>query len=360
MHSAAFDLQSKDRMSVKERMPALVAGESIDRVPFVPSASGFAARIYGIDRGTLYRDPDIAFAAGQHLMKTFPWMNARPLYGWADRGSWEFGGRILWPDNNRYAAPCSVSLITEPADVDRLPDPDPATAGMIPLVDRFNILSRQRGFPASLPGGTPTTLSAGIVGRSRFLKWLIRYPEAVHKLQRKVTDFIIRTAERTLKKHGPENCSLFCGVPMESNQLISPATFVEFAKPYIHEILSFYKTAGVRSMVLHLCGEHTRNLEHFLELPLSARTVFSIGDEMDLIKTSKAIGDSFILAGNISTRLLHGGSFEAVLAETRTCLRRGMTHKGGFILMPACELPPDTPMGNIHAVARALFEEGYY
>ena len=172
-------------------------------------------------------------------------MNGRPTYGWADRGSWEFGGKVIWPDNNRFIAPCSEPLLREPHQVDMLSEPDPETAGMNPFVDRFNTLSRRQGFPASLPGGTPTTLSAGIVGRANFLKWLVRYPETVHKLQQKVTRFIIRTAEMTIKKHGARNCSVFCGVPMESNQLISEKMFVTYAKPYIREIFAFYRSQGV-------------------------------------------------------------------------------------------------------------------
>jgi uroporphyrinogen decarboxylase len=37
-----------------------------------------------------------------------------------------------------------------------------------------------------------------------------------------------------------------------------------------------------------------------------------------------------------------------------------MKHTGGYILMPSCELPPDTPLENIEAVAQALYEYGYY
>ncbi len=355
-----IDFGSRDYLSPKDRMQSLLLGDPIDRVPFVPFASGLSARFYSIDRGMFYRNPEIAFAAGRHLMNAFPWMNVRPSYGWADRGAWEFGGKIIWPDDNRYAAPGSKAIITEPDEVDRLPDPDLDSAGMLPLVDRFNAISRRHGFPASLPGGTPTTFSAGIVGRCRFLEWLIRYPTAVHRLQRKVTDFLIRAADRTIRTYGPENCSLFCGVPMESNQLISPAAFAEFAWPYMREIFSFYKAAGIRAVVLHLCGDHTGNLGQLLELTLPDRTIFSIGNEMDLTKTSRAIGEAFILGGNIDTRLLHSGSFDAVVAAAKTCLQQGKAHPGGFILMPSCELPPDMPLASIQAVATALFEEGYY
>ncbi|MEN6440035.1 MAG: uroporphyrinogen decarboxylase family protein [Syntrophobacter sp.] len=355
-----IDFAARDSMSVKERSEALINGAPLDRVPFDPCACGVAARVYGIDRGKFYRNPEEAFAAGIQFMKAYPWMNTCPAYGWADKGAWEFGGKIFWPDGDRFIAPFSEPLITKPSDVGSLPDPDPESAGMIPLVDRFNDLSRRHGFAACLPGGTPTTFSAAIVGKVNLLKWLIRYPEAVHRLQRKVTDFMLRVAEKTIAKFGALNCSMECATPMESNQLISPRMFVEFAKPYIREILGYYLSKGVRRATVHLCGDHTANLKHWVDIPLPPRTVFFIGQEMDLEKTGQLMGKGHILAGNLDTGTLQNGNSRQVFDEARRCLTIGKRHPGGFILMPGCELPPGIPLENIEAVAQALYEHGYY
>ena len=354
------DFAKKDTMTLKKRIDSLILGKPLDRVPFNPCSLGFSARVYGIDRGEFYRNPEKAFAAWMHLLKLYPWMNASPVYGWADRGTWEFGGKIHWPDNNRYIAPATEPLFTDPSDLDSLQDPATETAGMNPLLDQFNALSRQQGFPAILPGGTPTTLSSAIVGRENFLRWLIRYPEAVHALQRRVSNFIIRSARITIRKYGAENCGIECATPMESNQLVSERMFAEFAKPYIREILGFYVSKGVRSATVHLCGNHTANLVHWSDIPLPPRTVFFIGHEMDLEKTGQIIGQDHILAGNINTGILQTGDFRQVFEETRRCLSIGKHHPGGFILMPACELPPDMPLRNVEAIAEALYEYGYY
>ncbi len=164
----------------------------------------------------------------------------------------------------------------------------------------------------------------------------------------------------TISKHGARNCSVFCSVPMESNQLISPKMFAVFAKPYIREIFEYYNSAGITAVVVHLCGDHTANLAHWADIPLPPRTVFSIGHEMDLEKTSAAIGKAHILGGNVNTQLLHQGSRQAVTTEVERCLTAGMKHPGGFVLMPACELPPDTPLENFQTMACTLYERGYY
>jgi uroporphyrinogen decarboxylase len=356
-----IDLSARDTMTPQQRMMNLITGKPLDRAPFIPFASGFAARIFNVDRGKFYREPEIAFAAGINLVQTYPWMNSRPSYGWADRGAWEFGGSVLWPDNNRFPSPMTKApVITQPDAVDTLIDPEPATAGMIPRLSRFNEISRASGFPASLPGGTPTTSAAGIVGRSNFLRWLIRYPDAVFKLQRKVTDFLLRCARETIGTYGGENCGLFCALPVEANELISDRTFETFCKPYVEELTDYYVSNGVKSMTVHLCGDHTLNLKHWKDIPIPPRTIFSIGHEMDLEKTGQSIGSDHILAGNISNSILLMGTPDEVETEVHRCLEAGMRHPGGFILMPSCELPPDTPLENIDAVGRAILEAGYY
>ena len=354
------DFASRDTLDRKGRLSALVAGRPLDRVPFIPCALGLSARFFGIDRGRFYREPEAAFAAGLHLADRYPWMNTRPTYGWADRGAWEFGGQIVWPDNDHYIAPLSKQLISTPEQVEALPAPDTARAGMNPLVERFNVLSRRHGLAASLPGASPTTLSAAIAGRSDFLAWLIRFPHAVHRLQRKATDFILATAHGVISRYGAENCSAYCGFPMESNQLISRHMFAEFAKPYILEILDYYRRCGVGAITIHLCGDHGPNMVHWEDMPLPPRTVFSIGSEMDLKETGTRIGPDHILAGNLKSAVLQFGSPEEVYADTCRCLGAGKNHPGGFILMPSCEIPPDTPEKNIEAIALALFEHGYY
>lgn len=354
-------LLAKDRMTKKERMEALIRRKPIDRVPFYPFATGLNAKLLGVDRGTFYRNPELAFKAGLKLIELFPWMDARPSYGWADRGAWEFGGNIVWPNGNTYAAPHSgAPLITDPDEIDFLPDPDPKSAGMNALVDRFNEISRMHGFPASVPGGTPTNYTAGILGRTNFYRWLILYPEAIHRLQRKATDFVIGSVAFTIEKYGAQNCRFQLSLPLESNDLMSPQFFETFSKPYILEVVEFCVSKKLKNMTVHLCGDHTLNLPHILEIGFPERTVFSIGSRMDLEETGKLLGEEYILAGNIDTALLAQGSFEEVYAETKRCLSAGMKHRGGFILMPACELPPETPLENIKAVEQAICDHGFY
>jgi uroporphyrinogen decarboxylase len=354
-------LTQKDRMTPAERMKGLIRRESIDRVPFDPRARGLAARLFGVDRGVFYRDPQVAFDAGMHMMQLYPWMNAGAAYGWIEIGAWEFGGEVVWPDNNRYAAPgCGKPVVKKPEDVDALPDPDPLTAGMNPLLHRFNEIKFAHGQMVALPAGTPTNHSFGICGASTFLRWVIKYPEAVHKLQRRVTDFILRTSKYIVDTYGADRCTVFPGFPNESTQLLSPEMFEKFCLPYIRELFHSFKEWGVTSMGVHLCGNHTGNLHYWKDVELTPRSIFFVGNEMDLEQSAESIGPDHVIAGNISNTILQRGTPEEVYEDVVRCLKAGMKHPGGFVLMPACEITAGVPLENLDAIADALYDHGFY
>jgi uroporphyrinogen decarboxylase len=81
---------------------------------------------------------------------------------------------------------------------------------------------------------------------------------------------------------------------------------------------------------------------------------------MDLDETGAFLGENYVLAGNLDSSILQMGIPEQVREEVRRCLQSGMKHTGGFMLMPACEIPPDAPRETVNVIAEALFEYGYY
>ncbi|MDR1648903.1 MAG: hypothetical protein LBR71_01470 [Synergistaceae bacterium] len=354
-------LQQKDRMAPSERMKGLLAKTPIDRVPFDPRARGLAARLHGVDRGVFYRNPQVAFDAGLRLLELYPWMNTGPTYGWVDIGTWEFGGDVVWPDGDRYAAPGVGSpVVKTPDDVDKLPVPDPLTAGMNGLLHQFNEIRVGHGMSAVLPAATPTNHSIGACGAGNFLRWMLKYPGAIHKLQRKVTDFILATSKYVIDTYGAGKCTVFPGLPNESNQLLSPGMFEEFCLPYIKELIGYFRDRGVVSMGVHLCGDHTGNLCFWKDVPLTPRSIFFIGNEMDIEKSAEVIGPDHIIAGNISNAILQRGTPKDVYDDAVRCLKAGMKHPGGFLLMPACEIAANLPLENLDAIADALYDHGFY
>lgn len=350
-----------DRMTAKERIKSLIIGKPIDRVPLIPFFLGYLAINNGMSLYDFFTSPDLAFRAGVATMEKYPWANIRPVYDWADHGAWEFGGKIGWPKGNETMTPFTPEpLITKPEEIDHLPEPDPLKTNWFRQLDCFNEICIQNGFSAQLPSGSILSPLGSILGNTNLLKWIIKYPDAVHRLAEKVIRYNIKLAGLTLEKYGARNCSVTTQVPLESNNLLSSEAFEEFCLPYITKLHSLYLEKGVLATMIHLCGDHKRNLKYWKKVPLPKRTIFSIGDNMDLKETGDFLGERFILAGNISTTTLQFGTREEVKEEVKRCLSQAMGRSGGFILMPACEWPPMGPLENLEAVREALMEYGFY
>lgn len=350
-----------DLMNSKERIKALILKEPIDRVPFMPFFVSYLAVDNDVSLKDFFSNPVLAFDAGESTMNRHPWANIRPVYGWGDHGAWEFGGKIAWPKDNMSMTPYTPEpLISSPEGVDSLTVPDPRETEWYRLRSEFNEICSRNGQSVQLPSGSILTQLASILEIKNLMKWIIKYPDALHRLAKKVLSFTLTMAEITIEKYGARDCTVMTDLATESNDLISPRVFEEFCLPYIKALHGFYYESGVRSMMIHLCGNHAGNLKYWKEIPIPERAIFSIGDSMNLEETGEILGSRYILAGNISTTTLQWGEPEDVKREVRRCLKQAMRRDGGFILMPACEWPPLAPRNNLDAVRDALIEDGFY
>jgi uroporphyrinogen decarboxylase len=143
--------------------------------------------------------------------------------------------------------------------------------------------------------------------------------------------------------------------------VVSPKVFERFSVPYVSEFHANLLAKGVKKWIVHLCGDHTRNLPHWGEsIPLAPRTIFTVGHEMDIEHTAAFFGAEHIIGGNVATTTLQLGTAAEVFALCREVIGRMKYHPGGFILMPACALPPKTPPENVQAMMAAAKEFGRY
>ena len=267
--------------------------------------------------------------------------------------AWEFGGEIRWPREYEDMAPGTLRHpVTKPADVDRLPDPDPLTAGSLPLLRQFNGELLKLGLEPKIRAGSVTSVVAGMIGVERLMKWYVKEPGAVKTAYEKATRFLIRTAEETVAEFGP-GCSASISAPWDSNDLISPAIFEKFAIPHMERVLRALVDLGVTSVKAHLCGNHHGNLSAWTRLPWPEGTSVSIGNEMDIAATAEAFGHRFRICGNVSTTVLAIGRYDDVYRAAWKCMEQGRELPGGFALMPACEMPTLAPPLNVQALVDA-------
>jgi uroporphyrinogen decarboxylase len=148
--------------------------------------------------------------------------------------------------------------------------------------------------------------------------------------------------------------------PTESNYLISPRQFEEFALPYLKELHQGALAMGVTAIYCHICGEHNKNLSLWAQIPMGNPGMLSFGHEVEIATAARYFPDQ-IIAGNVDPQLIARGSPAEVYELCRAAIEAGKRHcQSGFVLMPGCEIPPTTPPYNVYVMGKAAEELGWY
>lgn len=136
-----------------------------------------------------------------------------------------------------------------------------------------------------------------------------------------------------------ENVSILNTYQLDSHDVMAPSLFEKMSLPYIIELHEKALAMGVRAWIIHLCGNHTKNLHLWKEyVPLAPRTVFTVGYEMDMEETARVLGPDYIIGGNIRNQLIQFGTANEVYEEAGRIITKMKHTPGGFMLMPDCEL----------------------
>ncbi|MBC7121267.1 MAG: uroporphyrinogen decarboxylase family protein [Candidatus Methanosuratus sp.] len=354
----------QDRMSSTERMGAVLMGQKPDRVPVNPFILGFAAKICNLPLGDLYTDPKKCFRT-QLLCAEMYGYDATPMYAYASYGAWEFGGEIGMPYEEGQSAPYVIKHPVEtPEDVDKLEVPDPKTAGSIPVSMGVGKLCYEHGMPVVFQSGEVLSPAAMIAEPSRLLSWMIRKPEVVHKLNKKIAEYFVAVAEYFTSTFGADKCMSFAGGPVESNKLINANQFAEFVYPYMKEIHSKVLGMGVPIILEHPCSDQNKNLPYYQklreELGWKGKYIWVFGPETPLERQIEIFGKHDVLMGNVDPPSFQFKDFDEIVALCKDNIERGIKNPSGYILGVGCELPPLAPPINVYAIMKAAREYGSY
>jgi uroporphyrinogen decarboxylase len=349
-----------ETMTSGERMGALMKGERPDRVPVIPFLSGHAAVVCGQPLARINDDAEESFRC-QLLCKELYGHDGDPLYGYASAGGWEFGGDIEMPVKKYSGAPVVTRTpIQNEDDVHALKVPeDVSKAGALPIALAFSRKQAEYGVAVSLQVGAPLTWAGAVIGEERMMNWLIKKPELVHIVLDKVSEFVIRVGQYYVKEFGAERLMAFHGAPTETNRLISPKQFEVFSLPYLQRVNQACIDMGIGTFFIHICGEQNKNLKFWQQVPMTKQTVISVGREIDLDTAMEAFPEQ-IIAGNVDPTIIQEGRAEEVFEQSRECIEKAKYHKGGYILMAGCDVPPHAPPVNAFQLVKAAREYGRY
>jgi uroporphyrinogen decarboxylase len=350
----------RDRMTSTERINTLLIGRRPDRVPFFSFALGFCARNAGYPVQTIYRDPKKSFQAQVRTKEQYDY-DSEPFYGYASYGGWEFGGEIEFPEGEYEQAPSHGRFAVETEqDVARLTLPDVRKAGMLPMAMDFSRIQDKHGISPSVVVGGPFTIAGNICSVDRLCRWLIKKPELVHRMLRLATDHILGIIKYWIDIFGGGRVNVQVWEPLTTNQIISPKQFEEFVLPFQSELHEKILDMPVRYLLCHICGEQNLNLPYWSKIPMGRSGIISIGNEVDITTAIEYFGESCIIAGNIEPTILQTGASEDVYDLCRQAIEKGKHAPRGYILMPGCEMPVNTPSDNLYSMKKAVEDFGSY
>jgi len=346
-------------MTSQERIEALYKGQSVDRVPFIHRGYSFCAKNVGYPIADIYETPEKSFEAQVWTAEMYG-SDGTPWYTFVSYGAWEFGGEIKWP-SNRYESGPSVARrpVESEEDLWSLELPDAKTAGCVPNMMEFAKLQEKHGVQIAVICGSPFTHAANLCGAESFMMWMMMNPETAHRALRLMTDHILEVVQYFVDTFGKGRVLARSAAPTESNAMISPKQFEEFALPYLSELHEKVLAMGVKGIYCHICGEQNKNLPLWAQVPMGDRAMLSFGHEVDLVTAAQYFPDH-IIAGNVNPQVIAKGSPQEVYKLTREALEKGKKCPGGYVLMGGCSIPHIAPPYNIYTMKKACDEFGWY
>jgi uroporphyrinogen decarboxylase len=195
----------------------------------------------------------------------------------------------------------------------------------------------------------PMTLAGLMLGTEKFMKLLIKDKPAVHAML-EVTAQMVTCYWNLFLDAGAEYISQ--AEPTASGDMISKKQFAEFALPYLQKTNTAIGGKPFAKMV-HICGDITK----FLELiPETGAEAVSLDYKVSLATAREVLGGKIAFFGHMDpVGVMQQGTARQVREKCLDCCREAQAEKGGYLMMPGCDIPPTVPLANLEAMVDAAY-----
>lgn len=258
------------------------------------------------------------------------------------------GAKITF-DKVGAAATVKEPLISNAEDLDKIKtdglEKDP---GFQNLLETTRILSEKAGndLLIGVSQWGPFSLSGLIMGLDKFIINTIRDKAGTNQLLEFSSQMVVKYLE-LFAEAGVELVNM--SEPTASGDMISPRMFKDLAMPHLKTANDALKNK-VSAKMLHICGDTTKILDM---IPETGTDLFSFDYKVDLAEARDKLGGKVAFAGNVDpVSVIFDGRSADVTAASEKCINiAGSTP--GYVLMPGCDIAPDTKTENIKAMVAA-------
>lgn len=337
-------------LTPRERFGLLVIDEPQDRVPVYPLVTVHACRVAGITVREYVTD-GVALARAQ--------LAAQERYGhdfisvFTEVGvvAEALGARFEFPEDDLPYL--DRPLWRDPAEADDrvvVPESD----GRLPVyLDAVRYAWEARGdrLPVLAFIPAPFTTAQQLVDTETLLLGLIAEAGPVQRLLDCAARSVVALCRSVIRAGGlPVLVD-----PLASASVISPAHYREFALPATRAVIEYLHRWDL-DIVLHICGETEPILGAMAE---TGADLLSL-DRVDLGRAIAAVGDRCRIVGNYGTTDIWLGHPADIESGVAAMVTTGRTCPAGFVAATGCEVPLETPAGNVEAFIRAARDSGLH
>jgi len=190
----------------------------------------------------------------------------------------------------------------------------------------------------------PLTLAGQMIGIEKLMRLIVKDKSGVTLLLDFAEKVICKYID-LFKKSGAE---LICiSEPSASGDMISRKLFESVALPHLKSV--FGKITAEAKM-LHICGNTSKILEY---IPLTGANLFSFDHKVAIFEAADVLGEKMAFAGQIDpVSVMLEGTPEDVLFSAEACIKSARKING-YVLMPGCDLPPNTKIENVLSMIKA-------
>jgi len=325
-------------MTPKERIYAILKGDSYDRPAVTPIFMSWSANFIGRSYRDYYLDGDVLVAAQLAVARAF---NLDQVSAISDpwREASAYGMQFEYPPDG-VGKPKGL-LIKTHKDISKIKRFDivnaPRTKQRIESVRK---MAAQVGQTHSVLGWVEGPLAeyADLRGVENAMFDLIDKPEVFMKVGEVIIQNEIVFALAQVKAGAD-----MVGMGESAASLIAPAMYKDCILPLEQKLIAAVHEAGAK-VKLHICG-NIKN--HILYMAQTGADVIDVDWMVPLDEARKVAGQAVTLCGNFDpSGVLLQGSPDDVANAARKCIKTGGQR---FFLMPGCEVPPATPERNIRA-----------
>jgi len=334
-------------MTSRERVLAMIAGETVERLPLMPITMMFAADRIGRPYREYVTDHRVLVEGQIATAEAFD-LDYVSCISDPTREACDLGAPVRFFDDLPPAIQEDNTLLSDKARLADLRVPDPTSGGR--MLDRIQAAARFKervGGSLLIEGWVegPCAEGADLRGLNTLMMDFFDDPGFVRDLFAFTVEMELAFARAQIEA----GCDLI-GVGDAAASLVGPQIYDEFVRPEEKRLVDGIHEAGGR-VRLHICGDTRAVLSGIGRLGCE---IVDLDFMVPVAEARQAMGTEQVLLGNIDpVHCLREGTPEGVRDALARCHREaGARYIGGA----GCEVVRDTPEANLMAMRDYAFE----